>query len=44
MGAVRKEGKLASVWKCGSVLHGTLRGGKKTNELYYPLMMAPTVF
>jgi hypothetical protein len=29
LGAVRKEGKLASVWKCRSVLHGTLRREKK---------------
>jgi hypothetical protein len=29
IGAVRKEGKLASIWKCRSVLHGTLRGERK---------------
>jgi hypothetical protein len=33
MGAVRKEGKLASIWKY-----------KKTNELYHPLVITPNVF
>jgi hypothetical protein len=44
MGAVRKKGKLASIRKCRSVLHGTLRGERKQNELYHPLVMTQNVF